>query len=107
MELPITFARALPKFIDSVLMMIIGKLSEVVKNESCLLLKHIQERVKDLFYHMDGIYDNNDFRYVLEMGCLINAVSDSKEFSFGASNGDHMIKSFDNWPIVNINMHYR
>jgi len=105
-ELPITFARALPEF-NSVLMMIIEELSEVVKNESCLLLEHVQERVEDLFCHMDGIYDNNDFRYVLEMGCLINAVSNSEEFSFSASNVDHMVKSFDDQPIVNMNMRYR
>jgi len=56
---------------------------------------------------MDGICDNNDFRYVLEMGCLINAASDSEEFSFSASNVDYMVKSFDDWPIVNMNIHYR
>ena len=56
---------------------------------------------------MDGIYDKNNFRYVLEMGCLINAASDSKEFSFSTSNIDYMVKSFDDLPIMNINMHYR
>jgi len=39
-ELPITFARALPEF-DSVLRMTIEELSEVVKDESCLLLEHV------------------------------------------------------------------
>ena len=39
-ELPITFARALPEF-NSVLMMMIEKLSEIVKDESCLLLEHV------------------------------------------------------------------
>ena len=56
---------------------------------------------------MDGIRDNNDFRYVLEIGCLINTASDSKEFSFSASNVDCMVKSFDDQPIVNMNMCYR
>ena len=56
---------------------------------------------------MDGIRDNNDFRYVLEIGCLINTASDSKEFSFSASNVDCMVKSFDDQPIVNMNMRYR
>ena len=41
------------------------------------------------------------------MGCLINTISDSKEFGFSASNVDHMVKSFDDWPIMNMNMHYR
>ena len=44
---------------------------------------------------MNGICDNNDFRYVLERGSLINAASDSKEFGFSASNVDHMVKHFD------------
>jgi len=105
-ELPITFASALPEF-DSILMMIIEELSEIIKDESCLLLEHVQERVEDLFCHMNGICDNNDFRYVLEMGYLINAASDSKEFGFSASNVNCMMKSFDDWPIVNMNMHYR
>jgi len=105
-KLPITFARALPEF-DCVLMMTIEELFEIVKNESCLLLEHVRERVEDFFCCMDEIHDNNNFRYVLEMGCLINAVSDSKEFSFSASNVDHMVKSFDDWPIVNMNMCYR
>ena len=56
---------------------------------------------------MNGIRDNNDFRYVLEMGCLVNATSDSEEFSFGANNVDYMVKSFDDQPIVNMNIHYR
>ena len=106
MKLLITFTRALPEF-DCVLMMAIEELSEIVKNESCLLLEHVGERVEDLFCCMDGIHDNNNFRYVLEIGCLINAVSDSKKFSFSASNVNHIVKSFDDWPIVNMNMCYR
>jgi len=94
-ELPIAFAWALLEF-DCVFMMKIEELSEVVKDKSCLLLKYVRRRVEDLFCHMDGICDNNDFRYTLEMGCLINATSNSKEFSFGASNIIRMVKCFDN-----------
>jgi len=39
-ELPITFARALLEF-NSILIMIIEELSEVVKDESCLLLEYV------------------------------------------------------------------
>jgi len=105
-ELLIAFAWTLPEF-DCVLMMTIEELSEVVKDKSCLLLKHVSGRVKDLFCRMDGIYDNNDFRYTLEIGCLINATSDSKEFGFSASNVDHMVKCFDEWSVMNMDMHYR
>jgi len=93
-ELPIAFAWALSEF-NCVLMMTIDELSEVIKDKSYLLLKHVSGRVEDLFCRMDGICDNNDFRYVLEMGCLINATSDSKEFGFSASNVDRMVKCFD------------
>jgi len=76
-------------------MIAIEEHSEVVKDKNCLLLKHVSRRVKDLFCYMNGICDNNDFRYVLERGSLINAASDSKEFGFSASNVDHMVKHFD------------
>jgi len=87
--------------------MTIEELSEVVKDKSHLLLKHVSERVKDLFCHMDGICDNNDFRYALEMGCLINAASDSKEFGFSASNVNRMVKCFDNQSVMNMDIYYR
>jgi len=105
-ELPIVFAQALPKF-DCILIMIIEELSEVVKNKSYLLLKYVSRRVKDIFCHMDGICNNNDFIYALETGCLINAVSDSKEFGFSTSNVDCMVKSFDDQSIINMNIHYK
>ena len=56
---------------------------------------------------MNRIHDNNDFRYVLKISCLINAASNSKEFGFGTSDVDHIIKSFDDWLIVNMNICYR
>jgi len=93
-KLLITFARALPEF-NCVLLLITEELYKVIKDKSSLLLECVRERVKDLFCCIDGVHDNNDFGYVLEMGCLINVTFDSKEFSFSASDVDHMIKSFD------------
>ena len=90
-KLPITFARALPEF-DCVLMMMSEELSKVTENKSHLLLKHVQERVKDLFYYINRVCDNNDFRDFLKMGSLNDTISDSKEFGFGAGNIDHMMK---------------
>ena len=106
MELPIAFAQALPEF-DCVFMMMIEELSKVVKDKNCLLLKHVSGRVENLFCCIDGICDNNDFRYVLKMGCLINATFDSKEFNFGVSNVNHMMKCFDNQSDMNMDMCYR
>jgi len=105
-ELPITLARIFSEF-DFVLLLTAKELSEAIKDKSSLLLEYVQRRVKDLFCHMNGVHDNNDFGYVLEMDCLINAASDSKEFSFSASDVDCMVKGFDDWPIVNMNMCYR
>ena len=106
MELPIAFAWALPEF-DCVFMIAIEEHSEVVKDKNCLLLKHVSRRVEDLFCYMDGICDNNNFRYALERDSLINIVFDSKEFGFSASNVDRMVKHFDDWFIVNMNICYR
>ena len=85
----------------------IEELSEIIKYESCLPLKHVWERIENLFCHIDRVCDNNDFGNSLEKNDLINITSNSKEFSFRAHNIDYVIKSFDHWFIVNIDMYYR
>ena len=40
---------------------------------------------------MDGISDNNNFGHVIEIRCLVDATSDSKEFCFSACNVNRMV----------------
>ena len=56
---------------------------------------------------MNKVYDNNDFGNFLKKDSLINATSNSKEFSLRARNVNCIVKSFDYWFIVNIDMRYK
>ena len=60
--------------------------------------------IKDFFSAVDGICDNYDFGYILKMGSLIDTASYCKEFGFSTHNINCVVKSFDYWFIVSVNV---
>ena len=53
---------------------------------------------------MDRISDYDDLRNIIEVGGLIDITSDGKQLSLSACNVYSMVKCFDNWFVVNMNM---
>jgi len=53
---------------------------------------------------MEWICNDNDFSDVRYAGGLINATSDSKEFSFSSCDVYSMVYCFDNGLVINMNM---
>ena len=103
MKLSATFARAFSEF-NCIIVMIIEKCSNIIKDESDLLSQYMSRRIKDLFGIVDRVCDNNDFGYVLYMSSLVNAASYCEKFGFRTCNVDHMVQSFDHQFIVNMNV---
>ena len=99
----LVFTWAFPEF-DHVLMMIIKEDSKVIENESHLFLEWVRWWVKYLSCSIDRVSYNNDFKNILKMCCLVDTVSNSKEFSFYACNVNSMMKHFDNQFIVDVYM---
>ena len=64
-------------------------------------------RVKDFFYNVKGVSDDNNLWDVRDFNGLVDAISDSNKFSFHRWNIDCMIDSFNNIFVADINMSNR
>ena len=53
---------------------------------------------------MDRISDYNDLRNVIEVGGLIDTASDGEQLSLSACDVYSMVKHFDNWFVVNMDV---
>jgi len=51
----------------------------------------MKEEIKNSFCNINRICNNNDFRNFLNINGLVNAASDSKEFSFGRNDVSYII----------------
>jgi len=56
---------------------------------------------------MNGVYDNDDFGNFMWDDGLVDITSDSEELGFKACNIDSVVKSFDKWFVMYMDMHYR
>ena len=53
---------------------------------------------------MNGVYGNYNFPNALKISSLIYATSYSKQFSFSSYNINHVMNSFDDLFIINMDM---
>jgi len=56
---------------------------------------------------MDRVCDNNDFGNFMWDDGLVDTASDSKELSFKACSIDSVVKIFDKWFVMYIDMYYK
>ena len=56
---------------------------------------------------MNGVGDNDDFGNIFFTTCLVNATSNSKEFSFCTGDKGHMMNRLDQRVIMNVNVRDR
>jgi len=64
----------------------------------------MDQQIKNSLNSMYQIYDDNNMMDIVYLSSLVNTTSDSKEFSFGGSNIDYIMKSLDDWVIENVDI---
>ena len=67
-------------------------------------LERMQCIIKSLPGRVNRVYNNNNFPDTLKIGGLIYATSYVKQFSFSSYNINHMMDSFDDLFVMNMNM---
>ena len=78
--------------------------SEFFGDGSWVDLEWMDRRVKDKSCYMDGVSDNDDFWYTRYVGSLIDTISNSKKLSLGRCNIGCIMDSFDNRPVLDVNV---
>jgi len=94
MEVPLELTRALPKF--NMISLALGEeLPKFFKDSCSMDLIWVQLCIKYLLGRMDGVSDNDDFRYIFFVASLIKSTPNHEEFHFGAGDVGHMINCLD------------
>jgi len=63
--------------------------------------------VKYLFYHMDGVSDNDDFGNVFLAVCLVDTTSNGKELCFCASDKSCIVNCLNQRMVTYVNVRYQ
>jgi len=71
------------------------ELPKFFKDSCSMDLIWVQLCIKYLLGHMDGVSDDNDFRYIFFVASLIKSTSNCKEFHFGAGDVGRMMNRLD------------
>ena len=77
MKMPLEMAKAFPKF-DRVVGITVEEIAKVRQNSSWLNLERIDRRVKNSFYYVNRISDNNDLGNIIDACSLIDTISNSE-----------------------------
>ena len=80
-RIPVTMTRAFPKF-DVVLLVMREKCLKIFQNGNWMFLEEMIRQVKIFFHHVDWVYNNNDFGDIIIISCLVDTISNCKEFGF-------------------------
>ena len=94
MKVPLESTRAFPKF-DMISLAIGEELPKFFKNSYRVDLIWMRLCIKYLLGHMDGVSNNDDFRYIFFVAGLIKSTPNHKKSYFGAGDIGHMINYLD------------
>jgi len=94
MKVPLESTRALPKF--NMISLALGEeLPKFFKDSYSMDLIWVQLCIKYLLGCVDGVSDNDDFRYIFFVVSLIKSTPNREEFCFSAGDIGHMINCLD------------
>jgi len=94
MEVPLESTRALPKF--NMISLALGEeLPKFFKDSCSMNLIWVRFCIKYLLGCMDGVSDDNDFRYIFFVASLIKSTSNREEFCFSAGDVGCMMNCLD------------
>ena len=94
MKVPLESTRAFPKF-DMISLALGEELPKFLKNSCRVDLIWIRLCIEYLLGHMDGISNDNDFRYIFFVAGLIKSTPNHKKFCFSAGNVDCVMNCLD------------
>jgi len=94
MEVLLESIRALPKF-DMISLALGEELPKFFKDSCSVDLIWVQLCIKYLLGCVDGVGDDNDFRYIFFVASLIKSTPNRKEFRFSAGDIGHMMNCLD------------
>lgn len=103
MEVPLAITQALLK-LDSILMTLSEEIVKSLKDKIQMRLVRIKKRVEDFLCQMERVHDDIYFRNIVGVDGLIYTTSYSKELGFNTCYIHSIIKYFDDWVVVNMDM---
>ena len=103
MKWPIAMTWTLPEF-----NWVIGtekkELPEFIWNKYRIYLERIKKRIKNSFYSINRICDDNNFKNPRNIDGFVDSTSNSKKFSFSRGNVYHVVQSSNNRFFMDINV---
>ena len=85
MKVPLKSTRALPKF-DMISLALGEELPKFFKDSCSMDLIWVRLCIEYLLGHIDGVSDDDDFRYVFFVASLIKSTPNCKKFHFSAGD---------------------
>ena len=103
MKVPFEMARAFPK-LNMILLAFGEELPKFFKDSCGVDLVWMQLCIEYLLGRVDGVGDNNDFRYVFFFVGLVKSTPNREKFHFSAGDEGHMINHLDKGFVIHVNM---
>jgi len=76
-EFPFEFTRTFPE-LDRIGFVGSEEVPKITEDSDGMNLKRMRTRVEDFLGHMNGIRNNDNFGYIIQRTCLVNATSNSE-----------------------------
>jgi len=102
-ESPPESTRAFPKF-NAIFLVGSKKLPKFVKDDRCVDLIWMGLGIKYLLGHMNGVSDDDDFRYVFFVASLANTTSNSEKFCFCTGDKGCVMNHLDQRLVTYVDM---